>query len=61
MKILLGREEWKSIRYYVAFLLLLLGVFVYAGMTGWRVYNPDEVTEKQSPGNHSGHSRYYHK
>ncbi|MES2558857.1 MAG: hypothetical protein V4590_03910 [Bacteroidota bacterium] len=63
---MIGKQEWKSMRYYIAFLALVLGVFTYGGVTGWRFYNPDEVTERSYPGGHStggrmGTGRFYHK
>ncbi len=61
----ISNKEKKSVAIYFGILILVLGVYTYAGIYGWKFYNPDEVSERafgQSHGGGShGSSRFYHK
>lgn len=54
----LSRHELFSLRYFIVFYLLVTGVFVYAGMTGWKIL---DTTPSEKHSNAYGTSHYYHK
>jgi hypothetical protein len=61
----ISNKEKKSVAIYFAILSIVLGVYTYAGIYGWKFYNPDEVSERafgpsRSGGSYGG-SRFYHK
>ncbi|HEY0655864.1 MAG TPA: hypothetical protein VGD65_22165 [Chryseosolibacter sp.] len=55
-------EDIKGLKFYLLYCLLLIGFFVYSGMTGWKWYN-DTPTESERPATsgRSGHIYRYHK
>ncbi len=62
----ISNKEKKSVAIYFSILMLILGVYTYAGIYGWKFYNPDEVSERaygqsRSSGGSHGGSRFYHK
>jgi hypothetical protein len=63
------KDLW-GLKYMVVYSLLIIGLFAYAGATGWKIFGSNtEKWEADGPGNHSHSSRnsysrgshFYHK
>lgn len=61
-------NQFTKIKYYIAAVLLLFGVFVWAGLTGTRLLGDDDESTETRDGNpgYGGRSggrasRFYHK
>lgn len=58
---MIGKQEIKNARYYVAFFALLLVLLVYANESGWRMYSTDEVEHSSAEKSRNSRTRFYHK
>ena len=56
-------NEFKGLKYYIAYATVVIGLFVYSGMTGWKWFNPTATTHEKSTGvrHHVGRGYVYHK
>lgn len=56
-------EEFKGLKYYIAYAAVILGFFVYSGMVGWKWFNPTSTTHERSGGgtHHTGRGYVHHK
>jgi hypothetical protein len=58
----MNTEDLKGLRYYILYSLLVVGFFVYSGMTGWKWFNPTKTEPERTPTSRSGgHVYRYHK
>ena len=54
-------NEWKGLKYYIMYTIIILGFFVYSGLVGWRWFNPTQTThEKSGTGGSRIHRGYYY-
>jgi len=59
---MIGKQEFKNLRLYFAYLAVLLGLFIYADFRGWKIYNRDQVEHVPSGSSRThGVTRFYHK
>jgi hypothetical protein len=57
-------DDIKGLKYYILYCIVVLGFFVYSGMTGWKWYNSTTVESERTPGAHPRGGSYpyrYHK
>ncbi|HEY9048706.1 MAG TPA: hypothetical protein VIN08_22530 [Ohtaekwangia sp.] len=55
-------NELKGLKYYLGFATVVLLLYIYSGMVGWRWFNPTTTTHEQSTrGHHTGRGYFYHK
>jgi hypothetical protein len=54
------QKDLLGLKYYIAFGVLVVGFFIYSGLTGYRWFNPTK-TEPHRPVGRTGHIYRYHK
>ncbi|SHH97722.1 hypothetical protein SAMN04488109_6412 [Chryseolinea serpens] len=56
-------DDFKGLKYYIAYAAVVIGFFVYSGATGWKWFNPThtETEHNSGTGHHVGRSYIYHK
>jgi hypothetical protein len=58
----MNAEDFKGLRYYIIYSLVVVGFFVYSGMTGWMWFNPTSTEpERPATSRSGGHVYRYHK
>jgi TRAP-type C4-dicarboxylate transport system permease small subunit len=53
-------NDLKGLKYYIFYCVIVLGFFIYSGITGWKWFNPTR-TESERPTGRTGHIYRYHK
>jgi len=54
-------EDLKGLKYYVIYCVVLIVIFIYSGMTGWKWFNTTETGPTRSTTPRAGYLYRYHK
>lgn len=54
-------DDLKGLKYFILYSVVVIGFFVYSGMTGWKWFNPTDTEPTRSTTRSGYIPRVYHK
>jgi hypothetical protein len=57
----MDNEDLKGLKYYILYGIIVIGFFAYAGITGWKWFNPTTAEPTRSATRSGYIHRSYHK
>jgi hypothetical protein len=57
----MNSDDLKGLKYYIIYAIVLIGFFVYSGITGWKWFNPTKTEPTRTTNRIPYINRAYHK